>query len=274
MFENPNETPIVATAPAATSDPAAAPATTVATTETPSAFDVAKFEQSLKQFGPDWTAQNYEQKLAETRQTLGKQGRELGDYKRKYTELEQKAAPLIGTIESDPNFRAGFEQYVRDFYSQAAQQPTMQGYTPQYAAPMQGFDPYVQRMNQIESELRTNQLTQQLNDLAANNFPLTEDMANAVIERFNDPQVGKLGSARDHYMVLFGDKVVALREQLAAKAAVEAIQKNNSAYTPGPSHTAPAAINTSPPDMTGWSTEQFNAYASKRAAEVLGAMRR
>src|SRR5512147_2498841 len=99
MFDNPETQPTVAPAtPAATPTPAAAAPETTATPATPAAIDVHEFELSLKQFGPDWSASNWKDKLAESRKTLSKQGNELAELKRRMQETEQEIGPLRKAI--------------------------------------------------------------------------------------------------------------------------------------------------------------------------------
>lgn len=274
MFENPNETPVAPAAPVASSNPPAAPEVVTAEAGTPPGFDVKAFDQLLKRnFGPDWSVDNVTDKLTEHRKGFSLQGKELSEFKRKYTEMQQQAGPFMEAMK-DQNFAAGVGDFVQNYFAQQAQQPTMQGYSPQYAAPLSGFDPVLQRVQEMENQLRSTQLTQQLNDLVSHNFPLTQEMADQLIERYNDPNVGKLGSARDHYMVLFGDRVIELREQMAAKAAVEAVQKNNSSYTPGPATSTTSVPSIPAVDFSKMSPEQFDAYARQRAEVVLGGMRK
>jgi hypothetical protein len=260
--QNPNVNPAVdnpsQSAPAPTAgDPTPAP-------EGSPSFDVSAFESKLKKFGPDWSLDNWETKLSETRRTLGKQGRELAEIKTKYQEVE----PFVNAMRGEHGFREHVGEAVRQFYAGQAGTPVesfqgqYQGFTP---APLAPFDPMVQRLNSVETELRTEKINRELEDLKAKGYPLDEDMADAVTSNVLN---SRFGSARDHYMMLYGEQVAEYRAQQAAKAAAEAIQKNNASYSPAPSRSAaPAAA---VPDVASMSEAEYQAYANRRWSEVLG----
>ena len=278
MFDSP-ETPATPTAPAAPATPSdvtapvAAPAVAPANVATPATFDPAEFEQSLKQFGPDWSIHNWKDKLTEERKTLGTKGRELVEITRKYSELDAETAPFRKAMKEDQAFNSYISDSVRNYFASQAAEPTMQGYTPQNTAnPLYGFDPNVQRLNQLENEMKMNRFNAEFQSLAAKDYPLDEDMANTLLAKSSEPGYDRM-SPTELYFSQYGSKVVQLREQKAAEAAAAAIQTNNNSYTPGGARqpaasTAPAG----PPDMKGWSYEQFDAYARQQARERLGGL--
>jgi hypothetical protein len=251
--------------PAATpSEPAPAQVadSTPASDGSPS-FDVKAFEARLKKFGPDWTLDNWESKLAETRKTLGKQGRELAEFKQKYERL----APFDAAMQNEHGFREAVGEAVREFYAQRQPesfQPAGYGYQPT-PAPLAPYDPVVQRLDSVETQLRTERIQKELSELQSKGYPLDEDMADSVTSAVLN---SKWGSARDHYMALYGEQVIAWKAEQAAKAAAEAIQKNNATYSPAPTRTAGPP--TAAPDLSKMSKDEYDAYARNRWAEVLG----
>ena len=277
MFDSPeNPTPTAPAAPVVSSGeptPSAAPEVAPANVATPATFDPADFEQSLKQFGPDWSIQNWKEKLTEERSVLGKKGKELVELTRKHKELEDETGPFRKAMKEDPAFNSYISDSVRNYFASQAAEPTMQGYTPQNGAnPLYGFDPNVQRLNQLENEMKMNRFNAEFQSLAAKDYPLDEDMANTLLTKSSEPGYDRM-SPTELYFATYGSKVVELREQKAAQAAAAAIQTNNASYTPGASRqpaasTAPAG----PPDMKGWTYEQFDAYARQQARTRLGGL--
>jgi hypothetical protein len=217
------------------------------------AFDPQAFEAKLKMFGPDWSLQNWEEKLSKTRSDLGEKGRRLA-------EMEQEHAPLKPLVEAmkDQNFRAHMHSSVASYYdNQQPQAPQ------QFSADT--FDPLAQLVNNQDIQLRTMQIDRELDKLESSGFPMDQARRDTVIERCLRT---RWGSARDNYMAEFGDQLIADREKAAIANTAAALQKNAGAYKNAPTRTPMSP--SGGVNVATMTPAQFSAYAQKRANEIIG----
>jgi hypothetical protein len=223
----------------------------------PAPFDSAAFETKLKErFGPEISLTNLDGHLEKLHKTNSKFGRELAEFK-KANEPREEFWKMIDTNEP---LRARLGQTVDEFF-QENQQPGVQ-------KPDFGVVSLEQRLNTIETQQLTARTDHELDQLAANDYPVTDEIRDEV-------QAAVLQSrgafkAREVYMMKYGERVIALREQAAARAAVEALKQNNGSYVQAPSQRSPASPSTAPVDVSGMSSDEFAKHAVSQWKQVMG----
>lgn len=221
---------------------------------TPS-FDPKAFEDSLKIFGPDWNLSNYQEKLRETRKQIHEKGMELSRLKTQYGEVE----PLIKAKNEDPGLAKALHDAVAGYYDQQQAGP--------YANPaLQTFDPVAQHLRQQDIELRTMKIERDLDRLESAGFELDPEKREVILTKMLETP--GIGTAKDYYMMTYGDELIAKAARNATQATAEAIKKNNNAYKPTSTRTAAPAPSKGG-YRAGMSEAEFSEVAARRAAELL-----
>jgi hypothetical protein len=126
------------------------------------------------------------------------------------------------------------------------------------------FDPINRRLDQVETQLTVQRIDSELDSMVSRGFPMNTEMRDEIARHMLD---NRWGTAEQNYMALFGQQLMELRAQEAARAATEAIKVNNNAYTQGVPRSVPT---TGTVDMSTMSASDAIEYRKRRVAEILG----
>lgn len=242
----------------------AAPETPVTETAVPQApvseptpFDSAAFEAKLRdKFGPDISLSNLDGHLEKLHKTNSKLGRELAEY-RKANEPRDEFWKIIDSNEAlRARLGATMDEFFAENREQAGPRPDL------------GIVTLEQRLNNIETQQLTARTDAELNELAANDYPVTEDMRDEIQATVLSSR-GQL-RPREVYMMKYGERVIRLREEMAAKAAVEALKLNNGSYVPTTPQRTAAQPHTPPVDTSRLGSDEFARVAVERWRQVMG----
>lgn len=228
----------------------------------PAPFDAAAFSNHLKSFGPDWTPENWQEKVKTLHASNSRLGRENSEFKGKLKQFE----PWEQAMRNDPGFEEHVANSVRDYYQN--RQPGYQSMNPQQLGPqpLLNQNPALeQRLSALEHDTRIGKLVNDLEVLKQRGMPVTEMMQDEIVQKAVDTNYSF--TTEQYYMAMYGPQIMELKAQEAQRAAVAAIQQNNGVYRQPPSGgTAPIAT---APAVPAYGTPEYNAYAEKRVAELL-----
>lgn len=245
-----------------TTNPAQGVAESGAQTPQTPTFDAAAFEQRLREIDPQWNLNNFDEMGKKMRQSLSKQGQENNELRTKWSKYEQ----LDQEISRDQVLRARLDQTIREYYGEGNGSGAPEAPTTRYPV-AQAFDPAMQRIATVETELVTMRVNNELSELERKGFPMDEERRQEVVRRVLQTQ---WGTGRDHYMAAFGEEVVKIKQAEAAQAVKAEIQGNSGMYTPSPAKAQGVAAKV---DVANMSEAEWQAYSRERTKGLSGPFR-